>query len=130
MITQDEKNNKGFIALMSAIIISIVLLLMITNLSLTGFYGRFNILDFELKEKSSALAEACADEAILNLTQNIDYTGDVNVGADKCSIRSITGSNIKKTIEVSADYKNYITNLEIDVDTNIAVTRWEEVPNF
>ena|SRR3989338_10087446 len=123
------ETQKGFIALMSAIIISVVLLLMITNLSLTGFYGRFNVLDSELKERSSALAEACVDTALLRIANDPTYpypTNDpINVDGNDCIIESATGGNISTT----ANYKNYITNLKIEVDSDLNVTRWEETPN-
>ena len=69
MIILNKKRNKGFVALMSAIIISVILLLIITNLSLTAFYSRSDVLDSELKDRSSALAEACVDTAILKLVE-------------------------------------------------------------
>lgn len=126
MIYQKTKTNSGFIALMSAIIISVVLLLIVANLSLTSFYGRFNILDSELKEKSSALAEACVDTAMLKLVNDSDYSGNetVSVDADTCEIESVSGG----MISVRADYRNYVTKLEVDVDSSISVTRWEEIP--
>ena len=126
MIYRKPKQNSGFMALMSAIIISVVLLLLVTNLSLTGFYDRSNILDGELKERSSALAEACVDTAILKLANDPTYSPtneDVFIGSDKCVINSISSG----TIYVRADYKNYITKLEVDVDSSLSVTRWEEV---
>ena len=53
MMRRKIKTNAGFI-LMSTVIISVILLLIAVNLSQTSFFGRFNILDAELKEKSSA----------------------------------------------------------------------------
>ncbi|OGI76052.1 hypothetical protein A3C67_00505 [Candidatus Nomurabacteria bacterium RIFCSPHIGHO2_02_FULL_42_19] len=128
---QKKENNSGFIALMSAIIISVVLLLLATNLSLIGFYGRFNILDSELKERSSTLAEACADTAILKLANNPGYNPanePVNVGGDTCIIQSVTGGD---TIHLRADYKNYITNLKIAINpSDLSVVSWEEIPTY
>ena len=130
MIYPNAKTNSGFIALMSAIIISIVLLLMITNLSLTGFYGRFNILDAELKERSSALAEACVDTALLRLANDPGYpypaNDPINVDGNDCIIESAAGGNIS----VKADYKNYITKIEVEVNlSDMSINSWEETPN-
>lgn len=134
MIIQSKKrkikNNSGFIALMSAIIISVILLLVATNLSLNGFYSRSDILDSELKNRSSALAEACADTAILKLTNNSSYNPVnevVTVGTDSCVIQSVTGMN-PKTILTQAIFHNSYTNLKIVVNTtNMSVTSWEEI---
>ena len=129
MIILNKKRNTGFIALMSAVIISVILLLIATNLSLTSFYGRSKILDSELKERSSALAEACADTAIVKLANDPLYTppagGEpVSVSGDECIIESVIGS----IINVKADYKNYITKLKIEVDlSDLSIVSWEEI---
>jgi hypothetical protein len=125
-----KKNNSGFIALISAVIISIILLLMITNTSLTSFYSRSNILDYELKALAKALAEGCADTAILRLIEDPIYSGSetVPIGGDTCSILSVTTAPSGKTILVAASYKNYVTNLKIVVQsTDMSVISWEEI---
>lgn len=134
MIKPRTHTQSGFIALMSAIIISVVLLLMITNLSLTGFYGRFNILDAELKEQSLAFAEACADTALLKLANNSSYlppiAGDpINVDGvpgDDCLIKSISGGD---TIGVESNYRDYITKVEVVINpSDISIISWVEKP--
>ena len=129
MIIYKTKTKSGFIALISAIIISIILLLVVTNLSLTGFFSRSNVLDRELKKRSEALAEACADTAIFKLTNDSTYNPSneiVSVDTDDCTIMSVS-STTPRTINVRADYKNYVTNLEIEVDTDLSVQKWEEI---
>src|SRR3989344_8321294 len=89
----NTKSNKGFVALISAIIISVILLLIATNLSLTGFYSRSNILDGELKEISSGYAEACVDTALLKLANDSGYTGGDSVNVD-----GLTGDDCTYTV--------------------------------
>lgn len=135
MIKHKLKNNNGFMALMSAIIISAVLLLIVTSLSFTGFYTRSNILDSELKEKSSALAEACVDTALLKLANDPlyappsggEYIKVDEVSNEACTIKSISGSIIK----TKANYNNkYFTNLEVRFNGgDLSVISWEETPN-
>ena len=129
------ENKKGFVALMSAIIISVILLLLVTNLSLTGFYSRLNILDSELKDRSSALAEACADMAILKLVNDINYVlvamdHNISVKTEYCDIYSLTSTSSNITIITKANYNNiYFTTLKIIVDStnNMSVISWEEI---
>jgi hypothetical protein len=122
--------HSGFIALMSSIIISVILLVMITGLNLSEFYTRTNILDSELKEKSLALAEACTDTAILKIINNSNYNPTnemVNVDADTCVIQSVSGT-IEKTINIQADYQNYFTNLKLKINSaTLAIISWEEI---
>ncbi len=123
-----RKTNSGFIALMSAIIISVILLIITANLNLTGFYGRSNILDWELKQKSSALADACADIVLLRLAEDPNYAGEENITVsenDTCTIFSASGGN-QRTFAIQAKPSNYYTNLEITIDVNtLEITRWE-----
>ncbi len=125
------KNNSGFIALISAVIISVILLLIISNSSLTGFYSRSDILDSELKEKSAALAEACTDTALLKISNNSTYNPSneiVNVGSDTCIIKSVAYGAGQKTVNITADYNHYVTNLKIVVNSSdLAVVSWEEI---
>lgn len=121
-----NKKNRGFVALITSVIISTVLLMVATNLSLTGFYARSNLLDFELKEMSYHLAEACIDTAILKIINNPNYNPtneSVDINEYKCAIESITGNIIK----TKADYRNYITNLEVEINpSDMSIVKFEE----
>jgi len=130
-------SNGGFVALMSSIIISMILVLIAVTLGSDQFYGRYNILDSELKERSSALADACFDTAMLKLTIDQNYNPlneTVTVGADTCNILRIDPppSAVDRIIYIQAKYADkYYTNLEITVDTtNLSIKKWEEVPTL
>jgi len=131
--THNLEPQKGFMALISAIIISVILLLIASSLNLTSFYNRSDILDSELKEKSSTLAEACVDAAILKLANNPSYiptTGGetVDVETDNCIIQSVNSSGNQKIINTKADYNHYVTNLKIVIDSSdLQVISWEEI---
>lgn len=121
-----NKKNRGFVALITSVIISAVLLIVATNLSLTGFYARSNLLDFELKEMSYHLAEACIDTAILKIINNPNYNPtneSVDIDGNECVIESV----IENTIKTKADYRNYITNIEVEINpSDMSITRFEE----
>jgi len=118
---------------MFAIIISVVLLLIATNLGFTGFYGLSNVLDSELKERSSAAAEACVDTALLKFINNPGYSGGEDIDVDgvagnDCTIDSVTSGEIK----VQGYYDNkYFTNLKIEFDPDdMTISKWEECPSL
>ena len=127
-----EKNNSGFIALMSSIIISVILLLIAVTLSFTGLNIRFNILDSELKERSNALAEACVDMALLELVRDSNYQGGETVtvsGSDTCIIKTINPIIDPVVIDTKAIFQQATTNLHIKVNkSNLKVISWEEIP--
>ena len=119
---------------MSAIIISLVLLLMITTTGLTGFYGRFNILDSELKERSFALAEACGDVALLALTNDPSWGGNATTSigtAGECYVGPVSTGGGQKTFKTKSIYDNSFSIVHITLDaTTLAVISWEEIPTY
>lgn len=126
------KNTGGFVALMSAVIISAVLLMIITLLSYSGFNSRYNALDAEFKEKSSALAEACVDQTFLELANDPNYQGNATttIGVDQCYVGTISTGSFPKTFETRAIYGGSHTNLRITVSAVPAVVSWQEIPVF
>ena len=128
-----KKNRNGFTALMATIIISVILFLIASTLSMTGFAGRLNILDSEYKERSVALSEACVDVALLKLAGDQTYTGNVSVpvGLDTCNIQSIDPNINPIIIKTKATFQKAVTNLEVKVSkSDLSVVSWQEVPNF
>jgi len=97
-----KNHQEGYIALVSAIIISILLISITITIGMNNFFARFNVLDSESKERSSALAEACVDAVILNLANNSNYNPNnecVSVG-DSCP----SGTNICAIVSVKKDH--------------------------
>lgn len=87
-----QKKEKGYVALMSVIVISLILLGLTTILSMSGYFSRFNVLNGEYKRVSLGLAESCANVALLKIAQNPNYTGGetISVGTNNCTIKSVT----------------------------------------
>ncbi len=112
-----QNKQRGFMALISTIIISIILLSMAVSLNLTNFYAQSNTLDSEFKEISFNLAESCIQIALLKIIQNPNYHPDsevVKINSNTCTIILINNN----TVETSANYKNYITNLRATINPN------------
>jgi hypothetical protein len=118
---------------MSALIISVVLVILSVSISTAGFYSRFNVADSEYKQRSSALAEGCIDAALLRLAQNAAYApaagGDViTLDTDTCKIVSVSTLAGQKIIQVQAVYNKAVTNFKIVVDSNsLSLISWEEL---
>ncbi|OGY98056.1 MAG: hypothetical protein A2855_00945 [Candidatus Liptonbacteria bacterium RIFCSPHIGHO2_01_FULL_57_28] len=124
----------GYIALMSAIIIAVVLMGLLTTLSFSGFFGRFNILYSEFKEYGLAVTEGCANAVMIELGRDPSYTGDetLTFGEDTCQVflidPPVSGEQI---IQVQVIHQDTYSNLEVTVNpTTLAVVAFEEVPNL
>src|SRR5690348_11814933 len=103
----NARHNSGFIALTSAIIIAVLILAITLSLSFAGFFARFNVLDSESKERSFALAEACANNARVEaISGTYSANESISIGpgaADNCTVVSseadqpVSGETLIKT---------------------------------
>ena len=118
-----NRENGGYIALISTIIISLILLGLTVNMSTAGFFVRFSSLDSEYKRVSLGLAESCAQVALLRLAKDFTYKPssldrDVIIGADRCTILDIFTPNSadpeRKLIKTTAGYKGAFSNMEVE----------------
>jgi len=134
-VSSCELREDGFVALISVIIITALLLIISFTLSFAGYYARFNTLNMEFKKQSVALAEACVDTARLDIASGITPPNTVSIGADHCTIVSVVTVGSQTIIETQAAYnnvcyKNICTNLKVIVDSNNLIVSWQEVPHF
>ena len=123
---------RGFIALMSAILISGVLLILASTGSLMGFYTRADISDTELHNRSESAADACAERAFIRLAGDQTYPGGEKYTLnqlDRCQIGLIATVGTQKifTTEATSSGKA-VTNLRIVyIPSTQTVVSWEEV---
>ena len=86
--------TQGYIAIMTAIIVTVLVLVMVFTVSIGSFLGRANISSSYFKERSRAFAEACVETARFRLSTNANYTGGetVPVASSTCTIVSVVAS--------------------------------------
>ena len=130
-----NKFQKGYIALISALVISALLVVICVAISATSFFLRFNVLDSEYKERSSELAESCVNIALLHLAQNPSNTatGNVVVGDDSCTIFSVQKDYPaagQTTVQTKAEVRHAVTNFKVTVDVNLSIISWQELPSL
>jgi hypothetical protein len=135
-----QQHHNGYIALISAILISVSLLTMVIAVSFEGYFSRFNVLESEQKEMSAYLAESCFNTAVLKLSQDVDYTGNqyIHVGSEGCRIRSInnTGAQFSSNLVVrsQASSSGAYTNLQVEIDPDdlpsVTIVNWKEIGSF
>jgi hypothetical protein len=108
------------------------------SLSLTSFYARYNIFDSEQKEYSRALAEACVDAVLLQLSTAPSSAGGVfgsntTVGtASQICSTSARDDSVAGQVRFAtkADYQHYISAFSIRVRTSdLSILSWEEIAN-
>ena len=131
-----NNNRQGFIALITAMILSAILMVVTVALNQSSFFARSALLDSEYKEKSTALVESCLNTAILKLAVNPAYAGGetIPVQTDSCVIRPVqidvpvAGQD---TIETSAVFREASSNLRVIINAaGLSIISWDEVPGF
>lgn len=112
--------NHGYIALITAIILCLIVTALSVTLSASGFSTRMNVLDAESKKISEQLAEGCLEKALIEIKKNSSYSvsspgvciavvGDCS-GLMKCKICEVSTSGTDTTIKIRAVYNNMYTN--------------------
>lgn len=126
--------NNGYIALTSAVIISILILTISITLGFSSFFSRSDSLYYSLKEITEALAEGCVNVALVKLAQaSSTYAGNeiIPLDADSCEILPIESGPGQKTIKASAVLRGVTTNLKVVVnESDFSVMSWEEPVSF
>jgi len=127
-----ETNSGGFIALVTVLIIFAITLLIGLSVSLLSI----NEAQMGLKKFQSSqtyfLANLCAEQALMKLKENINYSGNetIEIEGGNCQILPIEGSWI---IKVSGNFQNQIKKIKIiisQVNPQMIISSWQEVAEF
>jgi len=128
------KNQKGYMALTSVIIMFAILVALVLTLSLSGFFNRSNVLDVYSKERSLALAEGCAEETLLRLADDLNYAGGETIAISEgfnCEIMPVLLFGDYREVRTSAEVGEAITMILVRVDKDdLTLVSWEELDEF
>lgn len=135
MTKHTQKNERGFVALISILILSTVLLATTLSLAQFGLANRYFILDLEQKSESEKLASSCVHIARIMVYNNpASSVGNVisePIGTDRCSIVRITQNGSQSTVQTKGVKGNAITNLQVVINnTNGNFVSWNEIDSL
>jgi len=123
---------RGFIALITVFIIISIALLISLGFALLSI----SEIDMGFKKTQSSqayfLANLCAEQALMELKENIDYLGNetINIDNGNCQTLQIEGRWIIKTI---GNQQNNIKKMRISisqVNPKMIISSWQEVADF
>lgn len=122
---------RGFIALMSAVIISAVLLLLVSGSSLAGFSARTNAARYESKRESAGLADGCLSRAILSVGGDPRYRGGetIALGRGTCSIETLMEDRTGIRVRTTGIVRGARTTLEAVIrPSDLSIRSYTEIP--
>jgi hypothetical protein len=108
--------QSGFVALLSTIIISAVLLVLTIEVGQAGFYTRFMVLGIEWKEQSRVAAQSCGEQALARVLTDTAWMGGstTTLSQGVCHTYPIQKNYPSPgllTIRVSGEVEQRFTNL-------------------
>ncbi len=129
-----KKTKRGFVAIISVVFLASIMFATAITLSIHSMDERSNIFSIEMKERSMANSEACAEEAILHIANNnmLYSTTSLRINhTDSCIISpfNILGESI--IFYTQSNTNNYFTNYKISIDSATLTTNYrEEIENL
>lgn len=131
------KNQRGFIAFTSLLVVSAVALAIAVSISLLGITEASTSLGFKKGQEVLKIAEGCAEEALLRLRDDATYDLDgaeVSLpGLDGSCTMDISDTGANRTIDITATISGppqYVKKLQITAKragNSINITSWQEV---
>jgi len=127
---------KGYIALISVLIISAILMLIALSASHFGISQLTMALQKNQSSESYYLAMACAEEALMKLKEDLGYRGDetLNIDGASCNILRVEGrGNKDRIIKTRSNAHNQTKKIKIEinrVNPETKIKSWQEVADF
>lgn len=123
--------NKGFVTLISVLLVGVVGLVIALSLIMFGLGSSKTALVFMQSNQAKALSNACAEEALEQIRTSTSFTGYGSLSTDNGSCwYSVTGSAPNKAITaygtVGTVTRNVIVNTSA-VSPQIMISLWHEV---
>jgi hypothetical protein len=126
--------NSGYIALVSVLIMSALMLLIGIGTTMRGIDTTTMSGGEELSLRAELLADSCAEEALLRLRANLAYAGNEIIivsGGSTCTILPLSGTgNTDRTITTRATESNYTRFVRVEVaqvNPSLVITSWTTV---
>ncbi|HDQ22546.1 MAG TPA: hypothetical protein ENN28_01075 [Candidatus Uhrbacteria bacterium] len=127
-----KKQKNGYIALISLIIISAVVLLLVLAITFSSLTQKLSMVESNHAIRSYYLANACGHYALLKLQADESYGGNESLVIDgqSCQVEDIWGSgNENRTVFASSELGLARKNIRIEISQlrpKTIIQSWEE----
>ncbi|TAK04688.1 hypothetical protein EPO33_01695 [Patescibacteria group bacterium] len=127
-------NRPGFSLIISVTIIGTVLMLVAISATRVLLQQLSTSVGLDDHIAAKYLAEGCAEQALLRLSEDAQYAGNETIIIDglSCTIRpkELSGSNTVFTTEVEVNARLYRLRVELSSTNPITILSWERVASF
>lgn len=127
-------NRNGYIALISVMIISTLVVLIATSASLLSLSESGMSLQETQAWQSYYLADFCTEYALIKLESVLDYAGEtITVGDGFCNISLGGTGNFNRVIETQSAVLGQTRKIKVEisqVSPVMQITSWQQVVSF
>lgn len=131
-----NKKQKGFVTLMSILIVGAVSTSIAVFLILAGMDAYRATANLEESAQAKAIADACAEKALNSIKDDTQYSGNETISFERgsCSVLPVVGSvNQISAVEVSGTVSSTVRKVKVitsQVTPQIEIQSWQEVADF
>jgi len=128
----NAKNQGGYVALISVLIIGAVATAIALGLLVNGTDSQRSALVSQQSAQARTLANACADEALQVMHDTTSYTGtnNMSLGSGTCSYTVTSTGASTRIVDTVGTVNNVVRRVKIYVtitSSNLSITSWQEV---
>lgn len=129
------KKQLGIVTLLGVLMIGAIGTVIGLSLLLQGMTSSQTGYTIEQMHQANALVNACAEEALEHVREEIPFSGTENIDLDtgSCSYTVMHGGGDQRTIMAISTVENISNKIVITldkIDPQINLTSWEEVSDF
>lgn len=130
-----DSAQKGYIVLLATLIVVVVGLAITSSFILLGLDFSRTVFSLEQSNQAKALANACAEEALLQVRNNTNYSGSGNLILSRgtCTYTVINQGGENRTINSSGIVGTLYRKVKItinQINPKITILSWQEVADF
>ena len=130
-----ERDEKGYITLLSVLIVGAVVLATTLSLFFMGLNSSQIGFTYQKLAEARVLADACAEEALQQIRESTSFigAGNLTLGGGSCAYEVIGGVGQSRTIEASSVVGEVVRRVKIEIDAinpTINIIFWQEVDDF
>jgi len=128
-----SNNQKGYITLISVLVVSAVSISVTISLLLLGLGSSRTSFVYQQSYQAKGFADACAEEALEEIRSNTGFVGggNINFGNGTCTYNVTSQGAENRTVVATGTVDSVIRKVSViinDINPLITVVSWQEVP--
>ena len=131
---QHARGNKGYILLISVLILGAIGIAVASSLLLLGLGSSRSSFAFEQSNQAKLLANACAEEGLQQIRNVTSFTGvgNFSLGQGSCAYLVTSQGGENRIVEASSTVDTIVRKTKVtvnDINPAIVVVSWVDVVN-